>query len=373
MNISKGKIKSAQKVVIYGPEGIGKSTFASHFPEPVFIDTEGGTKKLDVSRFDRPTSWEMLLQQVEYVKRNNPGYKTLVIDTADWAEKLAAQSVCAKAKKTGIEEFGYGKGYTYLAEEFGKLLNKLEEIIELGINVVVTAHAKMIKVEQPEEMGAYDRWELKLTKQCSPLLKEWADMLLFANYKTIVENTGDKKYKARGGQQRIMYTTHSACWDAKNRDGLADVLPFEYSQIAHVVNGEGHTTNQKEEAVPQKPVTHETVETQPKKAEKTIQKPQETKDELDELIDDLRSNGVPVEMVETENETIPDYVPEALADLMKANDVTLDEIENIVVKRGYYPVGTPFKNYQRDFIDGCLIGAWSQVLELIKSERDLPF
>ena len=86
MNITRGKIKTALKIVVYGQEGVGKSTFASKFPDPVFIDTEGSTKQLDVARFDAPTSWEMLLQEVEYVIKNPAVCKTLVIDTADWAE-----------------------------------------------------------------------------------------------------------------------------------------------------------------------------------------------------------------------------------------------------------------------------------------------
>ena len=57
--ITSGVVSSAQKVVIYGPEGIGKSTFAAQFPDPVFIDTEGSTKKLNIRRFPKPTSWEM--------------------------------------------------------------------------------------------------------------------------------------------------------------------------------------------------------------------------------------------------------------------------------------------------------------------------
>ena len=100
----------------------------------------------------------MLIEQVKYVKNNPNICKTLVIDTADWAELLCIDDICARFKKGGIEEFGYGKGYVYLAEEFGRLLNLLEDLIETGINVVLTAHAQMRKFEQPDEMGAYDRW-----------------------------------------------------------------------------------------------------------------------------------------------------------------------------------------------------------------------
>ena len=232
MNITKGKVHTAQKVVIYGPEGIGKSTFAAQFPEPLFVDTEGSTKKLDVARFDKPTSWTMLTDQINHVKQNPSACKTLVIDTVDWAEQLCIDDLCSRHQKKGIEDFGYGNGYVYEKEEFGRFLNSLEELIEKGINVVLTAHAQLRKFSQPDEIGEYDRWELKLGKktgsQISPLVKEWADMVLFANYKTFAVATDKegKKFKAQGGQ-RIMYTQHHPCWDAKNRDGLPEEIPFE--------------------------------------------------------------------------------------------------------------------------------------------------
>lgn len=398
MNITKGKVKTALKVVVYGQEGVGKSTFASHFPDPVFIDTEGSTKQLDVARFDPPTSWEMLLQQVDYVIQNPSVCKTLVIDTADWAEKLCIRKVCDKAKKDGIEDFGWGKGYTYVQEEFGRLLNRLEELIQTGVNVVVTAHAQMKKVEQPDEMGSYDRWELKLSKQCSPMLKEWADLLLFANYKTIVVNTEGKKYKGQGGQQRIMYTTHTAAWDAKNRFSLPDVLPFEYEQIEKIItqstgaskpaplhseerNTSCHSEERSDEESSLKDYEKRSFSSlrmteggtqddrEGKSAQDEIKKPHP----IDQLVDDLKANDIPVKIKSAPD--IPDYVPKALADLMRAKCLSVEDIENIVSKRGYFPQGTPFRNYPSDFIDGCLIAAWDQLYQFALDNGliDLPF
>ena len=102
-------------------------------------------------------------------------------------------AVCDRANVKGIEDFGYGKGYTYLKEEFGKLLDLLEDVLHAGHNVVMTAHAQLSKFEQPDEMGQYDRWTMKTSKQVAPLIREWCDMLLFANYKTIVVKDGDGK------------------------------------------------------------------------------------------------------------------------------------------------------------------------------------
>lgn len=234
LNITRGKIAKAQKVVIYGPEGIGKTTFASQFPDPLFIDTEGGTNQLDVARIDpAPKSWNELLGIIEAVKVERP-CATLVLDTADWAEMLCINHLCIKNKWDSIETPGYGAGYTAIKEEFGKLLNKLSDLVEIGINVVFTAHAITRRFDRPDEASSYDRWELKLQRKTAPLVKEWADILLFVNYKIIVENVdagmNQKKGKARGGK-RVMYAEHNPCWDAKNRYGLAGELEFDFKVI----------------------------------------------------------------------------------------------------------------------------------------------
>src|SRR5690625_2947882 len=152
MEVISGKLEKAKKVVLYGPEGIGKSTFASQFPSPIFIDTEGSTTELDVDRTPKPSSWQMLLQQIDWVMQQNGRFKTLVIDTIDWAEMQCTQSVCAKHGKNGVEDFGYGQGYTYVAEEIGKFLNKLSDVIEAGINVFLNVHTQIVKIEQPDEL-----------------------------------------------------------------------------------------------------------------------------------------------------------------------------------------------------------------------------
>lgn len=232
LHITRGTVQRAQRVTIYGPEGIGKSTFAGKFPSPVFIDTEGSTDRLDVARFPRPVNFDQVMGYAKALLAQPHEFRTLVIDTADWAEKLAAEQICAKANKAGIEDFGYGKGYVWLAELFGQFLKTLDLLRDRGIHVVFTAHAQIRKFEQPDEAGAYDRYELKCSRTISPLLKEWSDMLLFVNFKTIVEEGENGKARARGGKKRVMYTTHCAAWDAKNRHGLAEELPFEFEAIA---------------------------------------------------------------------------------------------------------------------------------------------
>lgn len=368
MEIIKGKVQSAKKLVVYGPEGIGKSTFASKFPSPLFIDTEGSTKELDVARTPRPTSWPMLLEQVDYVKTHPGICKTLIIDTADWAEHLCIDNICAKKKVTGIEDFGYGKGYVYLEEDFGRLLNKLEDLVASGVHVVFTAHSQMRKFEQPDELGAYDRWELKLEKKTSPLLKEWADIILFANYSTQVINVDDQgavkgKNKVQGGK-RVMYTLHHPCWDAKNRNGLDEKLPFDYGQISHLFEG---VTAPKQTPPPAPapsapaPAPAPVAPTPPPVPATAPVTPAYDEN----FVLPFEDPALPTELTKDPL----DDIPVSLRDLMQANGVSREEIQQVVSTKGYYPANTPISHYDPKFVAGVLVGAWAQVHAAIKAAR----
>ncbi|WP_368652393.1 ATP-binding protein [Ornithinibacillus sp. 4-3] len=368
MNITSGKVAKAQRVVLYGPEGIGKSSFAANFPDPLFIDTEGSTSNMDVKRMDKPTSWEFLHQQIDFVKNNRP-CKTLIIDTIDWAEHLGIRFVTSRGNVTSITHFGYGDGFVQLEEEVGKFLNKLSDVIEVGINVVLTAHAKIVRFEAPDEMGAYDRYELKLgnktTAKTSALVKEWADMVLFLNYKTFSVATDDKgkKFKGQGGV-RTMYATHHPAWDAKNRHDLPDEMPMDYGQIAHIFEGQAPTQEPAQQVAVQQPV----VESAP---QPEIQ--QQTNTDSGTL---NASVGQPTgEFKEPVNTTELDpAIPQALRDLMMQHNVLEAEIQAVVSQKGYYPQATPITNYDPSFIDGVLVGAWQQVYSMIEEFRkSLPF
>ena len=231
MKIVKGKQKRAQRVVLYGVESIGKSTFAANFPKPLFLDVEGGTAHLNVDRVEI-NSVDDLSAALGEVKKLN--YQTIVIDSIDWTERLVVEGLLAQHKKTSIEDWGYGKGWVMVAEKMARLLTSLDALIELNINVVLIAHSKVQRVEPPDLMTAYDRYELKLSKQSSPLVKEWADELWFLKFKTKVMQSEGGKSKGMGGKERIMLTTHSAAYDAKTRSGLGEELPLIWDSVAHL-------------------------------------------------------------------------------------------------------------------------------------------
>ncbi len=232
--IRRGKIARPQKVVLYGPEGVGKSPHAGQTPEPVFLDTEGGTHHLDVARFDAATTWDEINAAVAQLAKADHSFKTLVIDTADWLEKRLAEHLCRKSNKESIEDFGYGKGWVILSEEFARFLHSLDALTDRGMHIVFLAHSTVKKFEAPDQAGSYDRFELKLSKQNAPLLKEWADVVLFGNFVTKVAEKDNGKMRGIGGKERVLFANHSAAYDAKNRHGLPDKLPFSIDALSSV-------------------------------------------------------------------------------------------------------------------------------------------
>lgn len=255
--IQTGKIGRAQKVVIYAPEGFGKSTIAGQFPNPLFFDIEGGTSQLNVARIGReslPTTVS-IQQAIEEVVKDKP-CSTLVIDTADWLEQMAVDSIVADAKNSkiaGIEDFGYGKGYTLLKEKFTIVLSWFDSLISAGINVVLLAHSIVRKFEPPDGAGAYDRYELKLSKHVAPLVKEWADAVLFGNWRTQIrerdKNDSGQQFKGVGGKERKMFATRCATHDAKNRHGLNDEEPWSIDTIKKAFTSVGAPWNSPAETV----------------------------------------------------------------------------------------------------------------------------
>jgi len=230
MRVIRGKQRTPIRGVIYGVEGIGKTTLAAQFPDPVILDTEDGSAHLDCARVVC-RDWPTLEGAMNELGRDSQGFRTAVIDSADWAERLAVQALLAKGGKKSIEDFGFGKGYVMLAEQFSKLLTAADYLISRGMHVVWVAHSKVARTSPPDETDGYDRYELKLTKHAAPLLREWADALLFATYKTVLVEGSDGRMKARGGQQRVIHTERCAAWDAKNRFGLPPEIPLSIEPL----------------------------------------------------------------------------------------------------------------------------------------------
>jgi len=240
LNITNGAGHKPARVVVYGTEGIGKSTFASRFPKPVFIDTEGSTVEMDVQRLETPRDWQAVIDLLRdvYAEDSVP-FKTLVIDTVDWLEKACAAMVAKSKGKKNLADIGYGKGELALAEEFKRLLDGLDAIqSKHNLHIVLTAHSWVKHFDPPDMPEGFDRYELKLTKHVAPLVREWCSMLLFANFSSQARKTDSGKAKGVGdGNTRYIYTQRTDAFDAKNRHNMEPVYRFAYSEIAPFIEG----------------------------------------------------------------------------------------------------------------------------------------
>jgi hypothetical protein len=236
LQITRGRRHAAVRGTVYGTEGIGKTTLATQFPSPLVLDTEDGTNHIDVAR-SSIHDWKTLTLAMTELAVNAQGFQTIVIDSADWAEKLLVEWLLKTSGKKSIEDFGFGKGYVMLQEHFTRFLASCDVLVGQGVNVVFVAHSTVKRVSPPDQTDGYDRYELKLTKQVSPLLREWCDLLLFCNYRTKLIEGSDGRLKATGGKDRVMYAEHSAAWDAKNRFGLPAEMPMEIGQLESIFAG----------------------------------------------------------------------------------------------------------------------------------------
>lgn len=348
IRITRGAVQKPQKVCIYGPEGIGKTLLAAQFPNPLFIDTEGGTEGYDLARTQAPQSWTALKGLLRDVAAERP-CGTLVLDTADWAERLLCAELCAQHKWDSMESLGFGKCWQFALEEFGRMLDLLTDVRDAGMNVVVTAHAMVSKFEQPDEAASYDRWTMKMYKKDAALLKEWADALLFVNYKTVVEMVGEgfmAKGKARGAK-RTVFCTHQATWDAKNRWGLPDEVPLGYEAIAPHVPCLGPD--------PRVPA--------PEPQQPAPQTPPEPQAQGDAPGTIAGEEGLPAF-----------WAP--ARELMERDGVSLAEVLNFAVLQGHFTPDTPPEAYPPDYIAGLIVPQWEAVKAKVaeyRSGEDVPF
>jgi hypothetical protein len=229
--ITRGKIARPQKVVIYAPEGLGKTTLAAACPKPLIIDLEQGSHHIDCARVE-PKSYTDVLEILTELSSGSD-FETIIIDTIDWLEEQLIEHVCKAGNKASIEDFGYGKGYIVAAEETVKLLNLLNKVATKA-NVILLAHSEVKRQELPDH-PPFDRYQLKLSKQIAPLIKEWADAILFGSYKLAVKEV-DGRAKGIATRERTIRCSHSATADAKNRHGLADIEPWHIATIKKILD-----------------------------------------------------------------------------------------------------------------------------------------
>lgn len=342
-------VKDPIRTVIWGQPGVGKTTLASTFPNPWFIDIEKSTAWMPALRgrqWERPKSWNDILEQIQRFKQELPG-DTLVIDSIDWME---AKYIDRYGSPGGQND--YGKSYNDMDKRFREILDELTEISEKGVHVVLTAHFDTKEVSDPDQINSYSKYVLKMQKKTCSAVMEWADQILFLRFRDTVISGKNGKSKAVGGQIRDIKTVRSAAYDAKNRFDLPEEIEFA--------------------------------------SDKKLPEPLRTLlwDGYDAYL--ARQFGTPM----TEPEPVPEpapvqaYAPDPAAPepqipainpqlgaLMQRDGVTRSQIESLVSSRGWFDC--PLEEYPDEFVETMLIGQWDQMVKLIPatsiSDDDLPF
>lgn len=240
--IERGTQTAPRRVMVYGTHGIGKSTFGAMADRPIFVQTEDGLANIDVDRFPLATRYGDVLAVLGELYTAEHEYRTVVIDSLDWLERLIWGEICAKRGVESIEDIGYAKGYVFALTQWREILTGLDALRnERGMQIVLIAHAQIERFANPET-DTYDRYSPRLQKLASALVQEWCDEVLFASYrvhtKTTKEGFDRKRTQGVGTGERIIRTTERPAHVAKNRLNLPDEIPLDYRVYAAFVRGE---------------------------------------------------------------------------------------------------------------------------------------
>lgn len=231
--IQRGKQEKPHLVLIYGTDGIGKSTFGADAPNPIFIGNEDGTNFIDVARMPSCKDWFSFREQLVEILTGEHDFKTLVIDSLDWLETLMHKSICETYKVKSINNAagGFGNGLKEALTEWAKIKDTLNSIREKRkMNIILIAHAENIPFNDPTTQATYDRYQLKIDKKAAAFFKEYVDFLLFANFEITTAKEGNKT-RAFGDGMRLLYTERRPGFDAKSRKSLPFSMPLSWADF----------------------------------------------------------------------------------------------------------------------------------------------
>ena len=233
-NIQTGRENKPPRIMIYGQEGVGKSTLGASAPDPIFIQTEDGLGEIDTCKFPLAGTLSDVLAELTALRDEEHNFRTVVIDSLDWLERLIFDEVCKEFGVRSIEKAdgGYGKGYVDALVHWRKVLALLDDLRnKRGMMVILLAHAKVERFEDPENI-AYDRYAPRLHKHAASLISEWVDAVLFAAKRLRVSKDGDSRAIAApigaDGGERILRTNGSPACLAKNRFSLPNEIPLRW-------------------------------------------------------------------------------------------------------------------------------------------------
>ncbi len=245
--IESGRSSAPPRILVYGTEGIGKSTLAANAPNAIFIQTEDGLGEIDCHKFPLAQTFDDVSQALSDLAVEQHDFQTVAIDSLDWLERLVWDRVCEDYGAKSIEKVdgGYGKGYVYSLGYWRQLLDKFVALHkQRSMAIILLAHAKVEKFDDPES-SPYDRYSPRLHKHASALVTEWCDAVLFATRKirTQTEDAGFGRKRTTAhaigadGGERILRTVGGPSCVAKNRYSLDGELPLDWNALLASITG----------------------------------------------------------------------------------------------------------------------------------------
>lgn len=236
MSISLSSLKSSKNTnppitLLYGVDGIGKTSLAAEWPNALYLPTEGERPPSDV---DMPTpgtieSLGALLNIFEELLTTDHDFKTIIIDSLDGLEPLVWEATCARLGVSSIEEPGYGRGYIEADSEWTEFMSACAALSRAGVYVVLLAHPDIIRFDSPTS-DPYSRYTVKLNKRANALVRERVDVVAFMNYRISIKEkeVGHKKTvtHAEGGKDRQVHLVEGPGFVAKNRFSMPDSIAY---------------------------------------------------------------------------------------------------------------------------------------------------
>lgn len=237
-----GKTPAPRRVMLYGTHGIGKSTFASCAPKPIFLQTEDGLGEINCDKLPLVTSFAEAMGALSELYTEKHPYQTIVVDSLDWLERLIWAEVCRKRNVENIEEIGYSKGYVFAITQWREFLEGLSALrADRGMTAILIAHARIERFENPET-ESYDRYVPRLHKLAAAIVQEWCDEVLFATYKVYTKQSDEgfnrKRTQGMGSGERIIRTQERPAHVAKNRLNLPEELPLDWDAYARFITND---------------------------------------------------------------------------------------------------------------------------------------
>ena len=237
-NVIKGRTPKAPRIMIYGYEGVGKSTWAASAPNPIFIQTEDGLDNIDTNKFPIAKSWQDVCEQIHALASEEHDFQTVVVDSISGLERLIWTEVCHQFSVKNIEKAdgGFARGYKHALDWWGLFLEGLEKLNEKGMMIILIGHVGVQEVKDPESQ-TYHRTAPRCHHLAEGMISQWCDAVLQAKQNFRIQKTDEGFGNSRGiatavgqdGGERVVRTVGTAAVIAKNRYGLPEYLPLDFN------------------------------------------------------------------------------------------------------------------------------------------------